>query len=67
LTGSRLLPKGNLIMENYDFTIQTLGPATIPSPLVLSRIAGDLMARSGNFPQGKGLSRKSRAEGENLL
>ncbi|MGA2507651.1 MAG: ATP-dependent 6-phosphofructokinase [Chitinispirillaceae bacterium] len=31
-------------MENYDFTIQTLGPAAIPSPLDLSRIADDLMA-----------------------
>jgi 6-phosphofructokinase 1 len=31
-------------MENCDFTIQTLGPAAIPSPQVLSRIAGDLMA-----------------------
>jgi 6-phosphofructokinase 1 len=31
-------------MPSYDFTIATLGPAAIPSPVQLSRTHGDLMA-----------------------
>jgi 6-phosphofructokinase 1 len=31
-------------METYDFTIQTIGPAKIPSPLSLSHVIGDSLA-----------------------
>jgi 6-phosphofructokinase 1 len=31
-------------METHDFDIPTLGPATIPSPIALSRAEGDLIA-----------------------